>query len=83
MRRTPPLWIPLSALERSRAQEFACGRYAMLVDQEFYYLVEEQRLPGGALDGAQGQAAAIAAFAKAKEAKRAAEAAVKAADRVC
>ena len=55
----------------------------MLVDQEFYYLVEEQRLPGGALDGAQGQAAAIAAFAKAKEAKRAAEAAVKAADRVC
>ena len=36
-------------------------------------VVEAQRQPGGALDGAQGQAAVIAAMAKAKEAKKAAK----------
>ena len=45
-------------------------RYALLVDQEFYLRVEEQRQPGGVLDGGAGQEAAMQAIAAMKAAAR-------------
>ena len=45
-------------------------RYALLVDQEFYLRVEEERQPGGVLDGGAGQEAAMQAIAAMKAAAR-------------
>ena len=45
-------------------------RYALLVDQEFYLRVEEERQPGGVLDGGAGQEAAMQAIAAMKVAAR-------------
>ena len=45
-------------------------RYALLVDQEFYLRVEEERQPGGVLDGGAGQEAAMQAIATMKAAAR-------------